>query len=75
MTAKKFLKGKWDRENGTNTYDILEKDNALYQMREFARMHVRLALDTIYKESKHGDEKHQKWLKEKFDSYDLNNIK
>jgi hypothetical protein len=42
---------------------------------EFAKLHVKAALDSIYEEAKHGDEEHQKWLKEKFDSYPLENIK
>lgn len=44
-------------------------------MSEFAKYHVKLALETIFEEAKHGDQEHQDWLKEKFNSYNLENIK
>lgn len=41
----------------------------------FAKAHVRKALEEIYEDAKHGDEEHQKWLKDKFNNYSLENIK
>lgn len=42
---------------------------------DFAKMHVKAALDELYEQCKHGDEEHQKWLKDKFNAYSLENIK
>ena len=44
-------------------------------MIEFAKLHVKIALDTIFEQSKHGDQEHQDWLKNKFSDYPLGNIK
>lgn len=50
-------------------------DSYSSMMVAFAKLHVQEALKQIYEESKHGDEEHQQWLKDKFNSYPLENIK
>lgn len=67
MTAEEFIKdAQQNPEKGWTAKKMLI---------EFAKYHVKKALNKIYEEAKHGDEEHQQWLKEFFDNYPLDNIK
>lgn len=64
---------KWDEWIEGYIFDAQE--NVIKTMIDFAKQHVKFALDDIYERAKHGDEEHQRWLKEFFDTYPLKNIK
>jgi hypothetical protein len=68
-TAEEFL---WDNEEKGST---IWSEDVYPKMIEFAKLHVQEALDSVLKESLHGDKEHQDWLINKFSSYNLNNIK
>jgi len=65
MTAKEFL----------IKYPMsVSGDWIIRAMIEFAKLKVKEALDQVYEESKHGDQEHQDWLRDKFNSYNYNSI-
>lgn len=68
-TAEEFFKNNSRLRNDKTVEDITSI------MIEFAKEKVKEALEDIYEKAKHGDEEHQKWLKEFFDNYSLENIK
>jgi hypothetical protein len=71
-TAKEFFLSESKRLNS----DPEDMPEWMFESaKQFAKLYLKTALDKIYEESKHGDKEHQDWLKAKFDSYDLNQIK
>ena len=77
MTAEEFLNTQVPDHIAREGYSFGDIGRTTVQkaMIEFAKSHVKHALNTIYEEAKHGDDEHQKWLKEFFDNYPLDNIK
>lgn len=69
---EKFSKMYWE---GAFDEDWNDRNDLKEAMIEFAKLHVKAALEKVYDESKHGDQEHMDWLKAKFDAYPYENIK